>query len=213
MGFHTADGHCLTDGRASGIYVLWTLQRVRCWDTGRGLAERIALGHIPETLSYSDPTSALCNLTQLRFGGGDCDSGEGGGSGSGGAQGGGGGGGGGQASTAAHAVVVVVSTQATGAAAWRVSARRGGDPHHAQRLEGACGGVWVRRVRLEEGIRGHWAPAWHSPALQCLQSTSPALGSSCTGRGVCSHERVRVRVRVVGGSNPIDRPKNAAVEC
>jgi hypothetical protein len=44
---------------------LWTLQRSRCWDTGQGLAKRIALGHALETLSYSDPTSVLCNLTIL----------------------------------------------------------------------------------------------------------------------------------------------------
>ena len=48
--------------------MLWTLQRSRCWDTGRGLAERIALGHAPKTLSYSDPLSALCNyLTNYDF--------------------------------------------------------------------------------------------------------------------------------------------------
>ena len=46
-----------------GIEVLWTLKRGRCWDTGRGLAERIALMRAPETLSYSDSTSALCSLT------------------------------------------------------------------------------------------------------------------------------------------------------
>ena len=45
--------------------MLWTLQRSRCWDTGRGLAERIALGHTTETLSYPYPTSALCNLTRF----------------------------------------------------------------------------------------------------------------------------------------------------
>ena len=32
--------------------VLWTLQQGRCWDTGRGLGKRIALGHAPKTLSY-----------------------------------------------------------------------------------------------------------------------------------------------------------------
>ena len=37
--------------------MLWTLQRSRCWDTGRGLTERIALGNTPETISYSDPSS------------------------------------------------------------------------------------------------------------------------------------------------------------
>jgi len=43
--------------------VVWTLQRGRCWDTGRGLAEGIAPGHAPKTLSYSEPAAALCNLT------------------------------------------------------------------------------------------------------------------------------------------------------
>jgi hypothetical protein len=47
---------------SKGKKVLWTLQRSRCWDTGRGLAERITLGYDPETLSYSYPTSVLCNL-------------------------------------------------------------------------------------------------------------------------------------------------------
>ena len=47
--------------------MLWTLQRSRCWDTGRGLAEGIALGHAPKTLSYSDPTTALCKITNSDF--------------------------------------------------------------------------------------------------------------------------------------------------
>jgi Zn-finger nucleic acid-binding protein len=42
--------------------VLRTSQWSRCWDTGRALEERIALGHAKKTHSYSDPTSALCNL-------------------------------------------------------------------------------------------------------------------------------------------------------
>ena len=47
--------------------MLWTLQRSTCWDTGRGLAEGIALGHAPKTLTYSDPTTALYNLTNSDF--------------------------------------------------------------------------------------------------------------------------------------------------
>ena len=45
--------------------MLWTLQRGSCWDTGRGLAEIIALGRAPEKPSYSDPASVLCNLIAI----------------------------------------------------------------------------------------------------------------------------------------------------
>ena len=34
------------------------MQRGRCWDTERGLTERIAHGHATGTLSYSDPSKA-----------------------------------------------------------------------------------------------------------------------------------------------------------
>ena len=52
---------------SKGKKVLWTLQRTRCWDRGQGLAERIALGYAPETLSYSYPTPVLCDLINCDF--------------------------------------------------------------------------------------------------------------------------------------------------